>query len=161
VTFVPDVAARVYGRPPAESLQEVPPGGRATRYNGHMSKDTSMTVEVWNRNARRLEQYEATLVETNSGREVEHRGKNRGAVRTIKINRTYDVIVDGIVVGMIEYRMFTRETRTAGRMYVNSRWESPAWGFATGENTFIGRQMEAPTKAEAVKRVVERFANSY
>lgn len=59
-------------------------------------------------------------------RVVDHRGRNSRRPQQVKLV-TYDVRVDGALVGQVLREMVTRETRSAGRVYVNSRWESPGW----------------------------------
>jgi hypothetical protein len=43
--------------------------------------------------------------------------------------RSYDVLRDGEVVGVVERVSWYAERRTPGRMYVNARWKakSPRW----------------------------------
>lgn len=67
------------------------------------------------------------LVQTKEGREVTYRGHIRGQKITVKVDREWDVFLDDEKIGSIRYHMLTRERKTPGRMYVNSRWESPGW----------------------------------
>lgn len=48
-------------------------------------------------------------------------------------NPTWDVHADGVLVGNVYAGEATREDRTPGRMYVNSRWTVKAW-YATPAN---------------------------
>ncbi len=92
------------------------------------------------------------LVQTKLGREIEHRGK-RGNKRTITVNREWDVYLDDVKIGSIVYRLMTREQRTPGRRYVNSRWESPGWEAIT-----VGswRGLERSSKKDAIEYLVWR-----
>lgn len=94
-----------------------------------------------------------TIVQTKEGtpREV---GSIRSR-RLVVINRVWDVIFGGEVIGHIEYRMFTRERRTPGKRYVNARWEVPGWEVrAVGQN--YSRQEESSRK-RAVDQVYRMF----
>ncbi len=94
----------------------------------------------------------------NEGHPVEYKGKRSwGHARTIKVDRVWHVLYDGEVIGSIVYRMFTREQRTPGKMYVNSRWQSPGWGYRSGEARSaydFHRPLEAFTKKDAVESIV-------
>lgn len=96
---------------------------------------------------------EVKLVVVHEGRKVEYQGRGYSAKKQITIGKVWDVLLDDEVIGQIEYRMFTRENRTPGRMYVNSRWESPGWGYSTGSG--FGRQFEASSKKDALERIVK------
>jgi hypothetical protein len=45
--------------------------------------------------------------------------------------RSYDVIQQGQVIGIVERVKWTAERRSPGKMYVNARWQgrSPRWEF--------------------------------
>lgn len=49
---------------------------------------------------------------------------------------TYEVVLDGKVVGRVERRMFTREVGPASRPYVSARWESPGWAAGSGWDAY-------------------------
>jgi hypothetical protein len=86
----------------------------------------------------------------NPGRFVTYRGRNSGRQRTVRIDRQWEVTLDGEVLGYIRYDMLTRETRTAGKRYVNSRWQSPGWTYSSDR---LGRGFEAvpSTKAQCLR----------
>lgn len=89
-----------------------------------------------------------TLVE--AGHSVQHRGRRRGNARTVTIDRVYEVTLDGAVFGYVGYAMRTREHRTPGRRYVNSRWQSPGWAYGPSKSwQSIG--------ADSLKNGVERL----
>ncbi|WNM68257.1 hypothetical protein SEA_JDAWG_49 [Microbacterium phage JDawG] len=96
---------------------------------------------------------EVKLVQTHAGREVEYSGRRSYDKKMITVGKAWDVLLGDEVIGTIEYRMFTREDRTPGRMYVNSRWESPGWGYTEGAR-HTGRQWEARSKKDALERIV-------
>lgn len=97
---------------------------------------------------------EVKLVQTHAGREVEYSGKrSHGDKKKIIVGKAWDVLLGDEVIGTLEYRMFTREDRTPGRMYVNSRWESPGWGYTEGAR-HTGPQWEARSKKDALERIV-------
>lgn len=78
--------------------------------------------------------------------------KNRyGDARNVTIDRVWEVILLGEVIGHIRYAMITRERRTPGRRYVNARWQSPGWEYKTPE---YHRWWEGYTKRESIERVV-------
>lgn len=59
---------------------------------------------------------------------IEYSGKRSWSdKKRIRVNRLWVVKKDGKVIGAIRYVMITREQRTPGRRYVNSRWESPGF----------------------------------
>lgn len=77
-----------------------------------------------------------TLVQTSLGSEIEYRGRNSSHKKTVVIDRKWDVFDDeGNYLGAISYEMQTRETRSRGRTYVNTRWQSPAWKYASATRT--------------------------
>lgn len=88
---------------------------------------------------------------TKEGRPIEHRGPRAFEARTIKIDREWEVSIDGEVIGYVVYRMLTREQRTPGRRYVNRRWQSPGWEYR--ENSYW-RGFEAYSKKDAIERLV-------
>jgi len=70
----------------------------------------------------------AVVTLTNPGHPREVKGKY-SAKRTVMIDREWTVEVDGVLVGHIRYHMVTHERRSKGKMYVDSRWQSPGWGW--------------------------------
>lgn len=91
-----------------------------------------------------------TLV--NPGRVIDFKGKRSwGTSRRITIDRMWEVTIDGEVIGYIHYRLLTREQRTLGKRYVNSRWQSPGW---TRSATKHGRDLEVYSKKDAIERLV-------
>lgn len=89
------------------------------------------------------------------GERIKYRGK-RGAEREVTINRKWRIELDGEVLGFVEYRMATREQRTPGRMYVNSRWRTPAWFYIPGPDAWR-RGYETFSKKYAVERIVADY----
>ncbi|HEX8321603.1 hypothetical protein [Longimicrobium sp.] len=70
----------------------------------------------------------------------------------IKLPR-YQVRLDGETIGTVERALLTRERRTPGRRYVNSRWESPGWRYArTGS-----RSLECTSRRSGVVEVLHDF----
>lgn len=111
------------------------------------------------------------VVQTDQGHTVQFRGK-RGATREVVIDRRWAVyyaepdpeftenayVASADTIGMIEYRMATRETRTEGRRYVSERWQSPAWFLYF---PYSGRGWEQPTKKAALERIVEDYKRTH
>lgn len=103
------------------------------------------------------------VIQVNEGRAVEFRGKLRNRARTIKVGRIWHVYYDGEVIGAIRYALMTREQRTPGRTYVNSRWQSPGWQAIYGEKaknatteyaTGFHRAREHYSKKDAIESIV-------
>jgi len=63
----------------------------------------------------------------------------------------YEVLLDGEVIGEVEREMMTRETRTAGRRYVNSRWRSPGWTYRGANGRWSG--LECYSRRGGVERL--------
>lgn len=99
------------------------------------------------------------------GRPIEYRGRIRHAMRRVTIDRVWHVYLDGEPVGAIAYVMRTRETRTRGRTYVNTRWQSPAWMWTARRPdpnlpTPYFNGAEAYSKADAVERILRDHERS-
>ena len=79
-----------------------------------------------------------------------HHPRRGGAGREVKLPR-HEVLLDGMKIGEVERAMMTRETRTAGRVYVNSRWESPGWEYRS-----VGRfgSTECYSRIDGVERLL-------
>lgn len=78
--------------------------------------------------------------------------KNRfNETHEVTIDRVWEVILLGKVIGHIRYVMITHEQRTPGRRYVNARWQSPGWEYKTDE---YRRWWRGYTKRESIERVV-------
>ena len=90
------------------------------------------------------------LLLVDEGRPVEYVTARSGR-RTVKIDRRWEVQRDGRRIGEVRYEMRTRETRSKGRMYVNSRWWSPGW---VGRSTCTRHMPEWPSKAAVVRWLV-------
>ena len=84
---------------------------------------------------------------------AEHRGL-RSERKTITLP-TYDVLLDGEKVGVVKRAMVTRETRSKGRRYVNSRWTSPGW---VPMNRYWNDQ---PTRHKVVALALEQAGVDY
>lgn len=104
---------------------------------------------------------EPTVTQTQEGHEIEFSGKRSwGDKRTIKIDRLWVVEIDGQIIGHIRYRLLTREQRTPGRRYVNSRWQSPGWEYQESSEPYTsiysGKSYwgEATSKKQAVENLV-------
>lgn len=64
---------------------------------------------------------------------------------------------DGVVIGKVYEGMATFETRTRGRMYVNSRWTSPRWYYdVDGSFAGYGRSY-SETRKDALERLIETY----
>lgn len=61
----------------------------------------------------------------------------------------WDVFVDGVLVGHVEKGTATREDRTPGRVYVNSRWEVTAW-YAAQPGRMAEYRYDHKTRVDAV-----------
>lgn len=94
---------------------------------------------------------DVTLNLIKPGRQIEHRGI-RYSRRTVTIDREWEVILDGEVIGWIQYRLLTREQRTPGRMYVNRRWQTPGWEYRTRSRW--SRGLEVSSKKNAIERII-------
>jgi hypothetical protein len=98
---------------------------------------------------------EPVITLVNPGRAIEFSGKRSwGEKRRINIDRIWEVTIDGEVIGYVHYRLLTREQRTPGKRYVNSRWQSPGW---TRSATKYGRSIEAYSKKDAIERLVNDY----
>jgi hypothetical protein len=91
----------------------------------------------------------------------------RGKTLTATYNRktvnlpTYEVVLDGKVIGRVERGMLTRERRTPGKRYVNARWRSPGWRYYTGTGTAWGRSLEATSRRDGVERILRHAGWSW
>lgn len=75
--------------------------------------------------------------------------------RTVKL-KSYDVIgPDGVQIGIVAQEMMTFERRTAGRMYVNSRWESPRWFAYQGDSRLGRRGRDYETRKAAIEALLK------
>lgn len=92
----------------------------------------------------------ATLTEP--GEPYEHRG--RYSKRTVQINRRWIVQADGETIGFIRYTLITHERRTPGKMYVNSRWQSPGWQWLPGTDPLRARWFTGDTKKYCIEHLV-------
>lgn len=63
-------------------------------------------------------------------------GRRRRQTRVLK---GYRVSYEGIELGTVQERLTTFETKTAGRRYVNSRWEAPRWFYYSEYRSRAGR----------------------
>ena len=90
------------------------------------------------------------------GHRIQFKGKRSwGHAREISIDREWAVKCDGTVVGRIWYAMRTHEQRSPGKMYVNSRWQSPGWVFSTDPaSTRYSRHREAHSKKYAIEQIL-------
>ena len=78
--------------------------------------------------------------------------------KTITIGRVWQVLYNGEVIGGIRHDMMTRERRIPGRMYVESRWESPGWQRTAKDpaehwNAFH-RALESSSRKSAIESIV-------
>lgn len=71
------------------------------------------------------EEHTVRLLLKEEGEQREIRGKHE--IRKQRIGQVYAVMLDETLLGYVHRRMVTRETRSKGKRYVNSRWESPGW----------------------------------
>ena len=98
------------------------------------------------------------VTQVREGEAIEFSGKRSwGQKRTITVGRMWEVSLGGEVIGYIHYRLLTREQRTPGKRYVNSRWRSPGW---TTSDTMHGRNVEAYSKKDAIERLVRQHEGS-
>ena len=90
------------------------------------------------------------------GERVTYRGR-RGKKVTTRLGQEFTVaLATGEVLGTVERRMVTRETRTEGRTYVNDRWESPGWRFYPQGGAVRG--FECYSKSGGIETLVARCA---
>jgi len=83
-------------------------------------------------------------------------GRRRRITRKLK---SYDVIgPDGQHLGIIAEEMMTFEQRTPGRMYVNSRWESPRWFCFVGQDRWQRRGVDYITRKWALESLLNDIA---
>lgn len=94
------------------------------------------------------------LTQTKAGHKVKHRGIRSYEVKEITVDREWTVTLDGVVIGRITYSMITRERKTPGRRYVNSRWESPGWRAYLPSAGAYGYGRESYSRADAVRHLV-------
>ena len=92
------------------------------------------------------------LVLVDPGHPIEYRGRLSYRRQTITIDRKWDVFLGDELIGRIEHRMFTRETRSKGKRYVNSRWQSPGWAYIVPGSW---RGIEAYTRKDAIRSLVD------
>lgn len=96
------------------------------------------------------------VVQIEAGHEREYRGHHRGQLMKARVGRVWDVLIDGEVVGEVRFDMRTRETKSYGRTYVNSRWESPGWTWRMKELGW-GRGLERSSKKQCVAAIVNNY----
>lgn len=95
---------------------------------------------------------EPVLTLTKDGRTESYRTKRTGERKSVRVGREWSVHIDGVLIGHIRYEMLTREQKTPGRTYVNSRWHSPGWQYrSTGLSWF---EPVPSTRKAAVERLV-------
>lgn len=102
--------------------------------------------------------YEVILVQTEPGRPIEYRGRHSYRMKTVTIDREWDVFLsDGEFIGTMRYAMLTRERRSGNRTYVDARWSSPGWEYnaptRTGDRSF-GNYFEGYSKGGAIERLI-------
>ncbi|TGT90886.1 MULTISPECIES: hypothetical protein [unclassified Mesorhizobium] len=90
-----------------------------------------------------------TLQQRDGERIVKH-GRFRVKTTTLK---SYDVIgAEGQILGQVMHEMATFERTTRGRMYVNSRWQSPRWFYRpAGE---WRRSIEYTSRKQAIEALL-------
>lgn len=93
---------------------------------------------------------DVVLLLVDEGRPVEYVTARSGR-RTVQIDRRWEVLRGGRRIGEVRYEMRTRETRSKGRTYVNSRWWSPGW---IGRSSSSRYMPEWPSKAAVVRWLV-------
>lgn len=89
-----------------------------------------------------LEDHEVVVTQVSEGEVVTHNKKN------VRIGQTFEVTLDGKVLGRVSRHLVTRERRTPGRRYVNARWQSPGWVNQIGTE---GHWFECRTKREGIE----------
>lgn len=89
------------------------------------------------------------VIQTSKGEKLTYSGKN--GKKEAVIGAAFTVYIDGVVIGHVVRELQTRESRTRGRIYVNRRWESPAWVRYSSRG---GHGFEEYSKADAVRRAV-------
>lgn len=67
-----------------------------------------------------------------------------------RINREYEVVADGEVIGYVKRVMVTRERRAPGQRYVLARWRAPGWKYYEQRH---GRGLEC-SSAKAGARIL-------
>lgn len=70
----------------------------------------------------------------------------------------FEVLLDGLPIGIVERVMLTRERRTPGRRYVNARWQSPGWRYRPGATPYGWGGREVPSRREGVERLLIEVA---
>lgn len=108
-------------------------------------------------NKRLDDRYELVLV--NEGEQILYRGRRRGTPRNIRVDRVWEVRDGERVVGSITYDLITREQRTPGKMYVNSRWQSPGWRWNMGPRKW-GYRSEAYSQTHAIENIIREDQRS-
>lgn len=76
--------------------------------------------------------------------------------RVERFLKAYDVIRDGVVVGIVCERMETFEQKTPGRTYVNSRWSTPRW-FSKLLGEGYHRMSGCNTRKQATEYLMQRL----
>jgi len=103
-----------------------------------------------------------TVVDVDEGRTVTHHGfHSYTKPKQVKVNRRWEVRVDDKVIGEVEYRMETHENRTPGRVYVNYRWESPAYFYSTREDSHRYRGQSIQLRGWSHKECVAIILREY
>lgn len=83
-----------------------------------------------------------------------------GSRRTVKL-KAYDVFApDGDLIGVVYQDMHTFERRTPGRVYVNSRWQSPRWFqyLGTDRYGYGHRRLDHETRKWALEDLLRAYA---
>lgn len=91
-----------------------------------------------------IDGHEVTVTQVKEGKIMTRKGRNS------RVGQAFEVSWSGRVIGTVERRMLTRERKTAGRRYVNARWQSPGWVRLHG----LGRALECLTKNEGIERLL-------
>lgn len=81
-----------------------------------------------------------------------------GYRRSVLVGREWEVYLDDTLIGSIRYGLVTRERRTAGRTYLNARWQSPGWRYAYPADPGHKKWFEGFTKAESVRYLLDARA---
>ena len=94
---------------------------------------------------------ELVMKESNT---IEHRGIRFSEKKNVRL-ATFDVVLDGEVIGQVARRMLTRERRTPGRRYVDARWTSPGWVYIEKGQW---RSREVGSRREGVEHLLRYVA---
>lgn len=64
----------------------------------------------------------------------------------------YEVYLDGVHIGLVYQRQFTRERKGKGMNYVYARWQS--WGWSWRNKNDFRSNLECDTRKKAVEQLV-------